>query len=107
MRQRSSCDTGSNIPAGAVFFAAVFPFAGAFLAEVFAVVFRVAMVFLPGIKVGRAGPGSVQSTLFSSRYMTLWRVLATHSSICASVMWCAGSNRFQLTISPSAFFQRL
>jgi hypothetical protein len=86
MRQRSSCDTGSNIPAGADFFTAVLLFAGAFLAEVLAVVLRVAMVFLPGIKVGRAGSASVQSTFFSSRYMTLWRVLDTHSSICASVM---------------------
>jgi hypothetical protein len=43
MRQRSSCDTGSSMPAGAVFFAAGLRLTAAFFADVFAVVFRVAM----------------------------------------------------------------
>src|SRR6185503_222718 len=39
-----------------------------------------------------------QSTRASSRYITLWRVVFTHSSICSSVMTSSGSMRSQLTI---------
>jgi hypothetical protein len=48
-----------------------------------------------------------QSILDSSRYITLWRWIFTHSSICSSVMKFAGSKRSQLMIWSSRFFQRL
>lgn len=54
--------------------------------------------------VGEAG---TQSIFDSSLYMTLWRVVLTHSSIWASVMECSGLKRSQLMIWSSRFFQRL
>ena len=48
-----------------------------------------------------------QSTRLSSRYITLCRVVFTHSSISPSVMRLAGSKRSQLAIWSRRFFQRL
>src|SRR5215472_17314459 len=55
------------------------------------------------------GPDSraAQSIFDSSRYMTLCRVVLTHSSISASVRKSRGSKRSQLMIWSSRFFQRL